>query len=293
MTRRNTVRASDIAARLIITVTGLLSVVVLLMIFLFLARDAGTFFTHFSVKAFFFGAHWRPVSTPPQFGILPLILGTALVSFGAILIALPLGIGSAIYIAEVAPPVLKEILKPMVELLAGVPSIVIGFIGAIIVSNWVKTIFDLPTGLTALTGAILLAMMAVPTIISISEDAMYAVPGSFKEASYALGATKWQTIRRVIVPAAKSGILASVMIGFGRIIGETMAVLMLTGNAAVIPKSFLDPVRTMTATIAAEMGETVFRSDHYYALFAIGAVLFVITFLINMAADLAINRKTT
>jgi phosphate transport system permease protein len=189
-----------------------------------------------------------------------------------------------------SPRLLKEILKPVVEILATIPSVVYGFIGLLIVSGWIRNLFQLPTGLTALAGSIMLAIMAMPTIVSISEDALTAVPRNYREASLALGATRWQTIYRVVVPAARSGIVAAVMLGLGRVVGETMAVMMVTGNSARIVFSLLQPVRTMTATIAAEMGEVEIGSLHYSALFAIGLVLFVITFVINYIADRAMRR---
>ena len=234
--------------------------------------------------------NWYPISEPAQFGILPLILGSLLVTFGAIVIAVPLGLAAAIYVAEVAPPWLREILKTGIELLAAIPSIVLGFIGIITLAPFLKTIFNLPSGLTALAGSIMLAFMAMPTIVSIIEDSISCVPKNYKEGSLALGATRWQTIYRVTLPAASSGILAAIMLGIGRVIGETMAVLMITGNAAVMPTSLLQPVRTLTATIAAEMGEAVTGSEHYYALFAIGIVLFIFSFIINLLADIALHR---
>ena len=210
---------------------------------------------------------------------------------GATVISVPLGMACAIFIGEIAPRWMREVLKAGVELLAAIPSIVIGFIGMTMLGPVVKSLFHLPTGLTAVTGSIALAFMAIPTMVSIMEDAITSVPRTYKEGSLALGATHWQTIYRVIIPAASSGIVAAIMLGIGRVIGETMAVMMLTGNASVMPKTILAPVRTMTATIAAEMGETVRGSEHYFALFAIGLVLFGITFLINFLADMARHRK--
>ncbi len=241
--------------------------------------------------AFLFGKNWYPISEPAQLGILPLILGSLLVTLGAAIISVPIGVACALYIAEVAPLKIKEVLKAGIELLAAIPSVVLGFIGMVTLVPWVKMIFKLPTGLTALTGSIMLAFMAMPTIVSIAEDALYSVPKSYKEGALALGATHWQTIRRVLLPAASSGILAAVMLGIGRVIGETMAVMMITGNAALMPQSIVQPVRTLTATIAAEMGEAVVGSEHYFALFAIGIVLFVISFGINVTADLFLHRK--
>ena len=239
------------------------------------------------------GKSWYPISEPPQLGILPLILGSFLVTIGASIISIPIGVACAIYIAEIAPGSIKEILKSGIELLAAIPSVVLGFIGMVTLVPWVKTIFHLPTGLTALSGSIMLAFMAMPTMVSIAEDALYSVPRSYKEGAFALGATHWQTIWRVMLPAASSGILAAIMLGIGRVIGETMAVMMITGNAAIIPHTILQPVRTLTATIAAEMGEAVVGSEHYFALFAIGIVLFIISFAINVGADLFLHRKKT
>jgi len=243
------------------------------------------------VPDFLLGKNWYPISEPPQLGILPLILGSLIVTVGATIISVPIGIGCAIYIAEIAPLKLKEFLKSGIELLAAIPSVVLGFIGMVTLVPFIKHLFNIPTGLTALSGSIMLAFMAMPTIVSIAEDALYSVPKSYREGALALGATHWQTIWRVILPASSSGILASVMLGIGRVIGETMAVMMITGNAARIPSSILQPVRTLTATIAAEMGETVVGSEHYFALFAIGIVLFLISFLVNVTADLFLHKK--
>ena len=270
---------------------GIASIIIVILIFLFLAKEGMALFKTVSVFDFLLGKQWYPISNPPKFGILPLILGSLYVTIGATFISVPIGVASAIYIAEVASPKIREILKSGIEVLAAIPSVVIGFIGITTVVPFVKQAFHLPTGLTAFSGSVMLGFMAMPTIVSIAEDALTAVPKQYKEAALALGATRWQAIRRVILKAASSGIVAAVMLGIGRVIGETMAVMMITGNAARIPKSLFEPVRTLTATIAAEMGETVQGSDHYHALFAIGIVLFIITFFINLLADLAIHRK--
>lgn len=274
-----------------ISLNGMASILLVALIFLFLLREGLSVFKFTSLKDFLLGENWYPISDPPRFGILPLILGSLLVTLGALILSIPLGIGAAVFISEVAPAWIRDWLKSGVELLAAIPSIVIGFIGIAVLAPWVRDLFSLPTGLTALTGSIALAFMAMPTIVSIAEDALTAVPSAYREASLALGATRWQTIYRVVVPSAASGILGAVMLGVGRAIGETMAVMMITGNAAVIPRSLLQPVRTLTATIAAEMGETVQQSPHYFALFAIGIVLFVITFLINFGAGAVLSRK--
>ncbi|MCX5633916.1 MAG: phosphate ABC transporter permease subunit PstC [Phycisphaerae bacterium] len=275
----------------LILICGLACIFFVVLIFLFLLKEGLAVFKIETPIKFLFGSKWYPISEPPQLGILPLILGSLLVTFGAAVISVPIGVACAIYIAEVAPTKLKEILKAGIELLAAIPSVVLGFIGMVTLVPWVKNIFHLPTGLTALSGSIMLAFMAMPTIVSIAEDALYSVPKSYKEGALALGATRWQAIWRVILPAASSGILAAVMLGIGRVIGETMAVMMITGNAAVLPHSILQPVRTLTATIAAEMGEAVVGSEHYFALFAIGIVLFVISFAINVTADIFLHKR--
>jgi len=274
----------------IILLSGLASILFVLLIFIFLLKEGLSIFWKVPIADFLFAKNWYPISDPPQFGILPLILGSLFVTLGAALISIPIGIASALFIAEIAPPKLKEIMKAGIELLAAIPSVVIGFIGMMTLSPLIKDFFDLPTGLTALTGSITLAFMAMPTIVSIAEDAITAVPRSYREAAIAMGATKWQTTWRIVAYAAKPGMIAAVMLGIGRVIGETMAVMMVTGNAALIPYSFLQPVRTLTATIAAEMGETVQGGEHYSALFAIGIILFIITFIINGVADLYLNK---
>jgi phosphate transport system permease protein len=274
-----------------ILVCGTASIFFVILIFLFLLKEGLSVFKSISPLEFLLGRNWYPISEPPQLGILPLILGSLLVTLGAAIISIPIGVGCAVYIAEIAPVKIKEVLKAAIELLAAIPSVVLGFIGMVTLVPMVKNLFHLPTGLSALSGSIMLAFMAMPTIVSIAEDALYSVPKSYKEGSFALGATHWQTIHRVMLPAASSGILAAVMLGIGRVIGETMAVMMITGNAAVIPQSIFQPVRTLTATIAAEMGEAVVGSEHYFALFAIGIVLFIISFAVNVTADLFLHKK--
>ncbi len=274
-----------------VLLSGVFSVVFVALIFLFLLREGFSLFRGESVLDFLFGKSWYPISAPPRFGILPLILGSLLVTLGAAVISVPIGLAAALYIAEIAPGRLKEGLKAGIELMAAIPSVVIGFIGMITLGPWIKNIFHIPTGLTALTGSITLAFMAMPTIVSIAEDAITAVPRQYREAAIAMGASKWQTTWRIVARAARPGMVAAVMLGIGRVIGETMAVMMVTGNAAMIPKSILQPVRTLTATIAAEMGESVQGGDHYAALFAIGIVLFIITFLINGVADIYLHRS--
>lgn len=275
----------------LVYVCGFTSIAIVVLIFIFLAKEGFSLFKHVPIADFLSGRKWYPISDPPLFGILPLILGSLFVTLGATVIAVPIGVASAVYIAEMASPRIKEILKSGIEILAAIPSVVIGFIGMTTIVPFLKNYMNLPTGLTALAGSITLAFMAMPTIVSIAEDALTAVPKKYKEAALALGATRWQATWRVVLRAASSGIVAAVMLGIGRVVGETMAVMMITGNAARIPTSLFQPVRTLTATIAAEMGETVQGSDHYFALFAIGIVLFIITFVINLIADFAIHRK--
>jgi phosphate transport system permease protein len=284
-------RLKELFIQALIFICGVASIVFVALIFLFLLKEGLAVFRTVGVGEFLFGRSWYPISEPPRLGIFPLILGSVLVTFGAAVISIPIGVGCAVYIAEVAPTWLKEILKAGIELLAAIPSVVLGFVGMITLVPMVKQAFGLPTGLTALSGSIMLAFMAMPTIVSVAEDALYSVPKSYKEGALALGATQWQTIWRVLLPAASSGILAAIMLGIGRVIGETMAVMMITGNAALIPHSLLVPVRTLTATIAAEMGEAVVGGEHYFALFAIGIVLFVISFCVNVTADFFLHKS--
>ncbi len=272
--------------------SGITSVIIVLLIFVFLLKEGLSIFLTVNPLDFLFGEFWYPISEPPKFGVLPLIIGSLFVTLGAAVISVPIGVASALYIAEIAPPRTKETLKAGIELLAAIPSVVIGFIGMVTLGPWIKDLFGLSTGLTALTGSITLAFMAMPTIVSIAEDAVTAVPRQYREAAIAMGATKWQTTWRIVAFAARPGMFAAIMLGIGRVIGETMAVMMVTGNAALIPHSILQPVRTLTATIAAEMGESVQGGEHYAALFAIGIVLFVITFVINGMADWYLHRTT-
>jgi phosphate transport system permease protein len=274
-----------------IRILGLSSIGLVLLIFLFLLREGLPAFFEVPIPNFL-GSRWYP--TFDRFGTLPLILGSVLVTVIAIVIALPLGVATAVFVREVAPHWAREILKPLIEVLAGIPSVVLGFFGMTLIAPLVREVLGAPTGLTAFTGALILAYMALPTIISVAEDAIDAVPKSYRDAALALGATRWQTIWRVVVPAGRSGIVTAVMLGMGRAIGETMAVMMVTGNAARLPLSLdalFRPVRTMTATIAAEMGEVAQGSVHYHALFGLGIILFVLTFLINLAAASAIFQK--
>lgn len=266
--------------------TGLFTVVVLSGIFLMLFLNGLKTFKVVRLADFFFRAVWNPSAySHPSYGILAMVAGTFLVTFGAIIIALPLGIGTAAYLSEMAGSRTREIIKPIIEILAAIPSVVIGFLGIVLVGPLISKVFGLNSGLNALNGAILLAVMSLPTIISVSEDAIRAVPQSSKEASYALGANRWETLIRVIIPAALSGVVAAVVLGIGRAIGETMTILMATGNVLAMPHSIFDSVRTITATIAIELGEVAYGTTHYYALFAIGAILFLISFLVNLTAE--------
>ncbi len=261
---------------------GSLSIIIVLLIFLFLFKEAFPFIGSPGIGELFHNI-WNPVSfQKEEFGLFPLITGSVLVTILATIIAIPFGIIGAVYISEVASAKEREFLKPFIEILAGIPSVVLGFFGLIVIAPLIKDLFGLNTGLTALTGAVLLAFMAIPTIMSISEDAIKSVPAAYKEASLALGASKLETIWKVVVPAALSGIVASVMLGMGRVVGETMTVMMVTGNAPVISMNPFTSVRTMTATIAAEMGEVTIGSDHYMALFWVGIVLMLMTFILNM-----------
>ena len=261
------------------------SILILSMITLFLFWEGVPIFEKISVSDFLFGKYWYPTSDPPDFGIFPLILGSVSVTLISAVISIPLGVMTAVYLAEMATVRVREIVKPMVELLAALPSVVIGFFGMVIVAPFLQEWFDVATGLNAFNASLMLAFMSIPTICSISEDAIYSVPANLKEASLALGATHWETIIRVILPASISGISTAVILGMSRAIGETMVVLMVAGGAAMTPTSIFDPVRPLPASIAAEMAEAPFRGDHYYALFATGIVLFVFTFIFNIIAD--------
>ncbi len=271
--------------KLMLFATASTSILIVIGIFVFVGKEAGHFAIEPGLKELF-GSRWIPVSFQKEsFGLLPLITGSLLVTALATTITIPFGVSAAVYISELARPIEREILKPFIEILACIPSVVIGFFGLVVLVPLVKSSFGLSTGLTALAGAVLLALMAIPTVVSISEDAIRSVPASYKAASLALGASKMQTIWKVTVPAALPGIVAAIMLGIGRVVGETMAVMMVTGNAAVITASPFDSVRTMTATIAAEMGEVAFGSIHYRALFCVGIVLLLATFGLNIIAQ--------
>ena len=276
-----------------IRASGIMAIVFVVLIFAFLLREGVPAFVQVP-PGDLLSTRWYPIED--HFGILPLLGGSLVVTIGAMLVGVPLGITTAVYIAEVSPRSVREILKPMVEVLAGLPSVMLGFLGIILLAPSLRRLLDLPTGLSALTGALLLGGIAIPTIVSVAEDALDAVPRTYREAAMALGATRWQTIWRVTLPAARSGVLTAVMLGIARVIGETMTVMMVTGNAPVMPsglQSLFRPVRTMTATIAAEMGEVANGSVHYHALFLIGVTLFLISLAINLIAAAVVFRQRT
>lgn len=281
----------EFAIEAVIRVLGFSTIGFVLLIFLFLLKEGVPFFYKTNLINIF-GTRWYP--TFDLFGTLPLILGSVAITVVAVIMALPLGVATAVFIREIAPGWVREILKPMIETLAGIPSVVIGFFGMTVIAPLVRETLGVATGLTIFTGAVTLAYMALPTMISVAEDALDTVPKNYRDAALAMGATKWQTIWHVVLPAARSGISMAVMLGMGRAIGETMTVMMVTGNAARMPlglDALFKPIRTMTATIAAEMGEVASGSVHYHALFGIGIVLFVLTFFINLAAARAIFQK--
>jgi phosphate transport system permease protein len=275
----------------LIKVSGYSAIVFVILIFYFLMREGLPTLANVPLTSLL-NVRWYPIEG--LYGILPLIIGSLVVTIGAAMIAIPFGIGTAIYISEIAPRWIREILKPLVEILAGLPSVVLGFLGIIILSPFLRVFLDLPTGLTAFTGSILLGGISIPTIVSVAEDALDAVPRSYRDAALAVGATEWQTIWRVTLPAARSGVLTGVMLGIGRAIGETMTVMMVTGNAPVLFRglsTLFSPVRTMTATIAAEMGEVASGSVHYQVLFFIGIVLFLISLVVNVTASAVVFRQ--
>lgn len=285
---------------------GALSIIFVVMIFLFVVKEAFPLFREYPIGSFFSGIRWDPTAAPEKFGLVPLLLSSVMVTLGAVLVAIPFGLMTAIYLAEIAPPQVRDIIKPAVELLAAIPSVVLGFFGVTILAPTLARVFHLDIGTTMLAGSVTLAFMAIPTIATISEDALSAVGKDLKQGSLALGATRWETIRRVCVPAAFSGIIASIMLGIGRAIGETMVVLMVTGSGVgtslntimtepiqsfrAVFSAYGEICNTITATIASDMGEAVVGSAHYHALFMLGVVLFVITFLINLVADAALRK---
>ena len=281
----------DKAVQVIVFIGGISAIVFIIGIFVFITREGlGFLVAEFEFREFFFSPLWRPTSeVEPTYGILALIAGTASVTGLAMLVAVPFSLGAAIYIAEFATGKTREILKVTVELLAAIPSVVWGFIGLSIMNPLIIKLFNVPVGLNVLNAGVILGLMAAPIMTSIAEDALKAVPDRYREAAEAMGATRWQVIYKVVLPASKNGLLGAVLLGVGRGFGETMAVLMATGHSINIPTSVFDSVRALTATIAAELGETAVGSPHYRALFTIGIFLFVITFVINLTADLIVR----
>jgi len=261
------------------------SIAILFMIMIFLFMEGIPILNKVPLTDFIFGKYWYPTSDPPDFGIFPLIIASISVTVISALVSIPLGVMTAVYLAEIASFRVREFVKPLVELLAALPSVVIGFFGMVVVAPFLQEVFDLATGLNLFNASLMLGFMSVPTICSLSEDSIYSVPTALKEASLALGATHWETIVRVILPASLSGIVTSIILGMSRAVGETMVVLMVAGGATMIPSSIFDPVRPMPASIAAEMAEAPFRGDHYHALFATAIVLLLFTLLFNIIAD--------
>lgn len=274
-----------------IFLAGTLTISVLLGIIVLLLKEGLPIFLDTPPWEFFFGTRWLPVSEPPTFGIMPFFVATLWVTLVATAISIPIGVACAAYLAEIAPAKVSEMVKPLIEILAGIPSVVMGFIGLMLLSPLVQSAFNLNTGLSGLTAGIMLSMMSLPIIISVSEDALRAVPDDFRQAAYALGATKWETIRYVSIPSALSGVTAAIMLGVGRAIGETMTVLMVAGGALAVPISPAEPMMPMTAAIASSIGNAVRGGLQYQALFAIGLILFMITLAVNLVADRVLNRQ--
>ena len=266
------------------------SLLFLLGIVFVLFKEGLPIFKHVSIDHFVAGRAWYPTYSPAEFGILPLITASLWVTCGAVLVCVPLGVGSALYLHELAGYQQRTVLKPLIELLASIPSVVYGFFGMVVLTPFLQKVFHLPTGLCALNASLILGVMATPTVCSLADDALSYVPKAFREASFAVGANRWQTLIHVVIPAAGSGISTAIILGMSRAIGETMTVLMVAGGAAVIPHSFFEPVRPMTAAIAAEMGEAPIGGDHYHALFAIALILFLTTFVFNIVAELISRR---
>ena len=291
-TRKN---IKEKGVKTLLFISALSAIIIIFSIIFFLFRDSFPIFQKAGIVEFLIGMRWNPTGQPPLYGAFPLIIGTILVTLGAMIIAVPLSIGSAIFIAEIAPPRIKAIIKPAIELLAGIPSVVFGFFGLIVLTTWIQVSFAVPTGETWLAGSILLGIMAIPTITSVAEDAISSVPREYKEGSLALSATHWQTISKVVVPSAMSGITAAIILGIGRAIGETMAVMMVCGNPTygLIPlpiTNVFTPIKTLTATLGIEMGEVATGSDHYHALFGLALILLIITLIVNVLATVILGR---
>ena len=274
-----------------IFLAGMLSIVVLLGIIFILLKEGLPIFTNTNPWDFLFGTHWYPLADPPVFGIAPFFVSTLMITLISTIVAVPIGVACAAFLSEVAPPRISDMIKPIIEILAGIPSVMMGFIGLALLSPFVQSLFHLNTGLCGLTAAIMLSLMSLPIIVSVSEDALHAVPKEFKEASYALGATKWETIWHVCIPSALSGIAAAVMLGVGRAIGETMTVLMVAGGALAVPASPTDPMTTLTSAIASGIGNAVRGGLQYQALFAVGLILFILTLAVNIIAERVLERQ--
>ena len=284
-------RAADAVVRRIIWACGWLAIVILAAIFVFLVTNSMRALQTVGLWNMLSGTDWYPTSTPPKYGFLPSEVGSLWVTGVALLLAVPIGVAAAVYLSEFAKGAFKEVTKSVVEFLSAVPSVVLGLLGLAYIAPLVQSVFHTDSGLTALTAGLVVGVMSMPTIISISEDALHSVPSEMRQGSLALGNTQWQTTYKVTIPAASSGIFAAVMLGLGRAIGETMVVLMLAGNSGLIPTSPLEAARTLTGTIAQEMGEVVRGGQHYSVLFTMGLVLFAVTFAINLAADMVLERQ--
>ena len=285
---------ADLAARILVFAGGISAIVFLLGILAFIATEGIDFaLNRLDWAEFFQSSAWRPTAKPPTYGALALIVGTATVTALAMLVSVPFSLGAAVYVGEFAKGRTREWLKVLIELLAAVPSVVWGFIGLQVVSPWIVDVFEPESGvgINALNAGLILGLMSAPIMTTIAEDALKSVPESYREAAEALGATRWQVVWRVVLPHARPGLSAAVLLGIGRAFGETMAVLMASGHSIRLPESVFDPVRTITATIAAELGETANGSDHYQALFVLGVLLFVITFAVNFTADLIVRGR--
>jgi phosphate transport system permease protein len=290
MERSTLSRAKEVIIEKFFLLNALSSIFIMLLIFFFLFREGIQTFLEIPFLDFFGGSIWQPLATEPKYGILPLMTGTLLVTAGATVIAVPIGVFCAAYLSEIAHPKIRDVFKPLIEILAGIPSVVYGFVALTVLADVIQSTFGNVYRLNALNGAIILAVMMIPTIVSITEDAISAVPSEYREASFALGATHWETIRGVVLPASLSGTIVAITLGIGRAIGETMAVLMATGNAPIVTFDFFSSVEPMTATIAIELGEVTFGSLHYNALFAIGIVLFLVTLGINIFANIFFQK---
>ncbi len=292
MDRRDVAWYVDRAARVLVFVGGISAIVFIIGIFVFVTKEGLDFvFGPLDLGEFFTSIAWRPTSNNPTYGALALMVGTASVTGFAMLFSVPLSLGAALYIGEFATGKTREALKVLVEMLAAIPSVVWGFVGMSIMNPLIIRIFDVPVGLSVLNAGLILGLMAAPIMTTIAEDALKAVPDSYREAAEALGATRWEVILKVVIPASRNGLLAAVLLGMGRGFGETMAVLMASGHAINLPTSPFDSVRALTATIAAELGDTAYGSNHYGSLFTLGILLFVVTFVINLTADIVVRGR--